>query len=209
MPQEAVSGSGSRPFPRMTKTHYEVLGVSEEAGPEDLKAAYRQQALRRHPDKGGEDEQFHEVKRAYNVLEDAAQREAYDAELQRERDRAELVEGAPPIASQSGLSPGAARVKTAPTPGSTRSKKVLASGNSEWAQLSSGAGIMKALTDDITPEAKTDLLFHKYAALPPGKEKKREWLKGIRGQEKADLKARAKAHEKSQVAKWDRWLGVA
>jgi DnaJ-class molecular chaperone len=47
----------------------EVLGVPEDAGPEEIRAAYRTKILRCHPDKEGKDAtEFMEVKEAYNLL---------------------------------------------------------------------------------------------------------------------------------------------
>ena len=58
--------------------HYEVLGVSCDADPAALKAAFRLKALRSHPDKpGGSDEAFRRVMQAYDVL--SCDRAAYDA----------------------------------------------------------------------------------------------------------------------------------
>lgn len=63
------------------RDYYEVLGVSREASPEDLKKAFRQQALKFHPDRNKEadaSERFKEVNAAYQVLSDPERRAAYD-----------------------------------------------------------------------------------------------------------------------------------
>jgi len=183
-------------------THYSLLGVEEDATQEELKIAFRQLALQAHPDKGGDADTFHELQMAYNVLEDQKQRDAYDDELKRERDRAELVEGA--RTHKSSNTP--ARVKTAPTPGSKRSKKMEGMGGGEWKLHGTGLGQLKMLEDGASVEQKAQLLFTKYKDLPRNAEKKREWLKGVRGEEKQALKAHAKAQEQKQMAKWSRRL---
>eukprot|EP00928_Gymnodinium_smaydae_P100387 TRINITY_DN9834_c0_g1_i1.p1 TRINITY_DN9834_c0_g1~~TRINITY_DN9834_c0_g1_i1.p1 ORF type:complete len:187 (+),score=41.94 TRINITY_DN9834_c0_g1_i1:120-680(+) len=180
--------------PAMT-THYDLLGVTPDASGEDLKRAYRQKALLEHPDKGGDDARFHEIAKAYSVLEDPQKREAYDEELQRARERALLVEGAP-AAGQSAFV--AARVKTEPTPGSKRSSKTQAK--------TTGRQVMKMIRDDATPEATAEALFTKYSALPRDKTARRNWAKSLQGEEKQNLKACAKEHEKAQRAKWAQWL---
>ncbi|WP_022893301.1 molecular chaperone DnaJ [Agromyces subbeticus] len=61
--------------------HYEVLGVSHDATPDEIKKAYRRLARELHPDvnPGAEaSERFKEVTHAYDVLSDARQREQYD-----------------------------------------------------------------------------------------------------------------------------------
>jgi len=187
-------------------THYSLLGVPENATYNDLKNAFRQRALHEHPDKGGDADRFHELQSAYNILEIQSRRDAYDEELRKARDRADLVEGAP---SEKAANTSAPRVKTAPTPGSKRAKKVEGQGGSEWKIHGSGGGILKAIEDGATLDAKAQLLFNKYKDLPRNKDKKREWLNGVRGEEKQALKQAAKAHEKAQKAKWDKWLGKA
>ena len=67
----------------MTKPdYYEQLGVSRDASAEDIKKAYRRQALKYHPDRNPGDAaaeaQFKAVTEAYQVLSDAEKRSNYD-----------------------------------------------------------------------------------------------------------------------------------
>lgn len=65
--------------------HYQILGVHPSATMEQIKAAFRRQALKLHPDKNPHDhdaEQFKQCNDAYAVLHDVKKRTAYDRSLQ-------------------------------------------------------------------------------------------------------------------------------
>ncbi|MBM4355911.1 MAG: J domain-containing protein, partial [Deltaproteobacteria bacterium] len=65
------------------RDYYEVLGVSREASPDEIKRAYRKLAVQYHPDRNQEDpdaaEKFKEATEAYKALSDPEQRRIYDA----------------------------------------------------------------------------------------------------------------------------------
>ena len=64
------------------RDYYDVLGVSRSATPEEIKRAYRQAAMRYHPDRNTDDPdaetKFKEAAEAYEVLNDADKRQRYD-----------------------------------------------------------------------------------------------------------------------------------
>ena len=65
----------------MKRDYYEVLGVSKQASPDEIKRAYRKKAKQYHPDinkEPGAEEKFKEVQEAYSVLSDETKRKQYD-----------------------------------------------------------------------------------------------------------------------------------
>ena len=66
------------------KDYYDTLGVPKNASDEDIKKAYRKQAMKHHPDRNQGDtakaaeEKFKEAKEAYEMLSDEQKRAAYD-----------------------------------------------------------------------------------------------------------------------------------
>lgn len=66
---------------RMAKDYYSILGTHNGASEDEIKKAYRKQALKYHPDKNkspGAEEKFKEVAEAYDVLSDPKKKDIYD-----------------------------------------------------------------------------------------------------------------------------------
>ncbi|CAK8563241.1 unnamed protein product [Lathyrus sativus] len=69
------------------RCHYEVLGLSRDSSPEEIRSGYRKLALQRHPDKlvksglsqAEATAQFQELQHAYEVLSDPKERAWYDS----------------------------------------------------------------------------------------------------------------------------------
>jgi curved DNA-binding protein CbpA len=66
----------------MSKNYYEILGVPNDATPDQIKDAYRKLARKYHPDLNPNDKgatrKFQEVNEANEVLSDPQKRKAYD-----------------------------------------------------------------------------------------------------------------------------------
>ncbi|MGC8586298.1 MAG: molecular chaperone DnaJ [Candidatus Micrarchaeia archaeon] len=65
----------------MAKDYYSILGVSKDASIDDIKRAYRELALKYHPDRNKNpdaEEKFKEINEAYAVLSDPEKRKQYD-----------------------------------------------------------------------------------------------------------------------------------
>lgn len=64
-----------------SKNYYEIIGVNEDATEDEIKRAYKKQALKVHSDKGGDDEQMKLLNEAKNVLCNQAKRKTYSIGL--------------------------------------------------------------------------------------------------------------------------------
>jgi len=77
-PQSSSSASSASP-PRRGDPHgyYAALGIQPGASLEQIRSGYYSRALATHPDKGGSDELFRQVREAFDFLADSEQRAAY------------------------------------------------------------------------------------------------------------------------------------
>ncbi len=68
------------------RDYYEILGISQNASDAEIKKAYRQAALKYHPDRNPGDKQaeekFKDAAAAYEILSDPEKRREYDLERQ-------------------------------------------------------------------------------------------------------------------------------
>jgi curved DNA-binding protein CbpA len=63
------------------RNHYETLGIERTATGDDIRKAYRSEAQKHHPDRGGDAERMQALNLARDTLLDADARAAYDADL--------------------------------------------------------------------------------------------------------------------------------
>lgn len=75
---------------------YKVLGVQRTASEKDLRDAYKNAAIKAHPDKGGSHQEFSALQKAYETLRDTEKRREYDRELQQKR-QAKYFRRPPPV----------------------------------------------------------------------------------------------------------------
>ena len=64
------------------RDYYDVLGVNKDSTPDQIKSAYRKQAVKHHPDKNKGDkaaeDKFKEASEAYHVLSNSERKQSYD-----------------------------------------------------------------------------------------------------------------------------------
>ena len=60
------------------RDYYEILGLNKNATQSDIKKAYRKLAKEKHPDSGGNEDEFKEIGEAYSVLSDETKKNKYD-----------------------------------------------------------------------------------------------------------------------------------
>lgn len=60
------------------RDYYEVLGLSKSASADEIKKAFRSQAVKHHPDRGGDEAKFKEINEAYEILKEPSKRQRYD-----------------------------------------------------------------------------------------------------------------------------------
>jgi curved DNA-binding protein CbpA len=65
---------------RAKKDYYDILGAHEGDSRRELERQYKRLAARRHPDKGGSEEEMKSLNEAYRVLRNEETRRLYDAE---------------------------------------------------------------------------------------------------------------------------------
>ena len=58
--------------------YYQILGVDKNADQKTIKKAYKRLAMKHHPDKGGDEDKFKEISKAYETLSDPTKKQQYD-----------------------------------------------------------------------------------------------------------------------------------
>ena len=58
--------------------YYNDLGVARGASQDEIKRAFKKQAMKHHPDRGGNPETFKKISEAYETLSDSQKRQQYD-----------------------------------------------------------------------------------------------------------------------------------
>lgn len=84
------------------KDYYRILGADAGTSARDLERLYKRMAARRHPDKGGSEEEMKTLNEAYRVLRNEETKRDYDAQRFK-RPRVAFVPRASPTAQDVGL----------------------------------------------------------------------------------------------------------
>ena len=58
--------------------YYQILGISKNASVDEIKKAFRRQAVKHHPDQGGDEAKFKEINEAHEILSNPEKRQRYD-----------------------------------------------------------------------------------------------------------------------------------
>ena len=61
-----------------SKNYYDILGIAKDASTDEIKKAFRRQAVKHHPDRGGDEAKFKELNEAYEVLSNPEKKQRYD-----------------------------------------------------------------------------------------------------------------------------------
>ena len=61
-----------------SKDLYEVLEIPKGSSVEEVRKSYLKLSKKHHPDKGGNDEHFKAIQRAYSILGDEEKKQMYD-----------------------------------------------------------------------------------------------------------------------------------
>ena len=67
-----------RRLARTMPSLYELLDVAPSASTEEVRVAYKTKAMSAHPDRGGDEESFRLLSKAYDVLSDSERRKYYE-----------------------------------------------------------------------------------------------------------------------------------
>src|SRR5437660_11714952 len=79
-----------------SKDYYDILGAEEGAAARDIERLYKRLAARRHPDRGGTEDEMKSLNEAYAVLKDEEVRRVYDSQRRTPRAAAFTRVSAPP-----------------------------------------------------------------------------------------------------------------
>ena len=82
---------------KSTIDYYAILGASEDASAREIEREYKRQAHKRHPDRGGTEEDMKALNQAYSVLRDQDSRKAYDEERRQPAIKRAEVQAAPAV----------------------------------------------------------------------------------------------------------------
>jgi len=79
-----------------TKDYYAIIGASEDASRRDIERLYKRQAHKRHPDRGGTEEDMKALNEAYRILADHVTRSEYDSQRRSPHTKAAVIRVTPP-----------------------------------------------------------------------------------------------------------------